>query len=188
MPLKYKVSLICAAVFAVFLVLAPPSHANWNDDPTNPSNAAAEAEANVGDLELVAGDVEFSPRSETDFLAIDLANFGTAPTVLTDCHVSRGSLGGLGIGHGGKVSIDEACQCNETALGLLDRGFVAIGLSALQACGVVDVPQALVDATLEQLANDKAEAECMARAEAEAEATAIESDRRRTAALVDICK
>lgn len=99
-------------------------------------------------------------RNEQRSLALGLAAVPGA-TYASQCHESHGGKGNAAIlQFGGRSEINEACLCNDTALRLLSAGLVEIGLTALKACGVVSIPQALIDSAVTEIraADDAREA------------------------------
>jgi hypothetical protein len=147
----------CVLAFPAYAtkpVVKPPT-----EKPVNPPTVTTSASLSQGmnqnqtqgqqqTTTASTGGVGMDVGFESDMLALDLPGFGEAPTV-TDCHVSRGSLGFLGAGSGGKVSIDASClkhrQCMERVSTLERLGQTRLAVEmTLTECGVKELPPGFV--------------------------------------------
>lgn len=83
----------------------------------------------------------------TDMLALDIPGHAAA-TAVDGCHVSRGSLGFLGAGSGGRIKFDEDCaahaRCLENVVLLRDLGQRALAVEAAAKCAGVTIPAGYV--------------------------------------------
>lgn len=111
------------------------------------SGAAAEAAAAQRQrASSSSGGNAFS--TSNDVLALDLPGHAGATEVVTDCTVSRGSLGALGIGSGGRVKIDEACaahvRCLENVATLERLGQRPLAVQLAARCAGLELPAGYV--------------------------------------------
>lgn len=113
------------------------------------SSASSEALATAAQKQLAhaaSGGNVLSTSS--DVLALDLPGHEAA-TAVTGCQVSRGSLGFLGAGSGGRIKFDAGCvahvRCLETVATLERLGYPSAAAHALLACAGLGLPPDVLD-------------------------------------------
>lgn len=103
-------------------------------------SAASQSESSVSSNGLSA-----SYASDTDTIAVGLANPTTAAPVFTKCHESRGGKHVIAGSWGARVTIDHDCQAFEQCMALA-RTYIEVGerdlaIAQLRECGGQPVPE-----------------------------------------------
>lgn len=131
---------------AVTVGASSAAHGDARASSDSASTADAAASSTQEQLaNSASGGNSFSTSS--DVLALELPGHAGA-TAVDECHVSRGSLGALGIGSGGRVKFDEECvahvRCLETAAVLERLGRADAAARVVVHCAGVQLPADLL--------------------------------------------